>query len=93
MSRHEIVEKLESELSRPIERESQVVYIMVETRKYLESTGQLDNYPALRLYCDWVVHSKLDRLGAEEVIRAIDGFVEKWDPLESTCRHASLSIL
>jgi hypothetical protein len=60
----EIHRKLTELLERhnPLTEECQCVYLMVETRKYLD---QLDdggaNFRLLRFYCDWTVHTRKDR--------------------------------
>jgi hypothetical protein len=59
----EIVRKLRDELGRPLLRESQVLYIMAETRKFIErekDEGRKD-YPLLEFFCNWVLHIKVDR--------------------------------
>lgn len=68
----EILAKLSHLLSRPITEECQVVYFLVELRKALEIRGLFTQYPALRFYCDWAVHTRMDRAGAEEVLKRID---------------------
>ncbi len=49
-----------------------VVYILVETRKLLERQGELNRYPALRFYCDWALHTSMDRAGAQRILRLFD---------------------
>ena len=52
--------------------EMRVVYILVETRKLLERQGELNRYPALRFYCDWALHTSMDRAGAQRILRLFD---------------------
>lgn len=49
----------------PIDTEPRVMYLMVEIRKVLEHEDL--KYGALRFYCDWIVHTKLDRSYAYSV--------------------------
>lgn len=79
----DIVQKLQAELSKPIETECQVVYILVEIRKFLEQIGQSvweKKYRSLKLHCDWAVHSLLDRGLARELIARLD---DLWQEPES----------
>ena len=70
----DICTKIAAELDQDLSSERQVVYILVEIRKLLEAQGTLENYPALRLCCDWVVHPKLRGLGAQNVILRLDSY-------------------
>ena len=73
MARNSIVDKLHRELQRPIEAESQVVYILVELRKLLEHDGMKDAYPVLNFYANWVVHTKLSASPvADRIVRLFD---------------------
>ncbi len=73
MGRSAIEEKLNRQLSSkaPL-TEARVVYILVETRKLLELQGELKKYPALRFYCDWALHTSMDRAGAQRILRLFD---------------------
>lgn len=73
MGRSAIEEKLNRQLSSkaPL-TEARVVYILVETRKLLELQGELSKYPALRFYCDWALHTSMDRAGAQRILRLFD---------------------
>jgi len=73
MARHSIVEKLQSELHRPIKTEMQVVYILVGVRKLLEHNAQKDQYRVLNFYANWVVHTRLSASPvADEIVRLLD---------------------
>ncbi len=75
MGQHEIIAKIADELARPLEHECQVLYIMVEIRKYHDVTRKQSPL-ALRLFCNWVAHTSLDRGGVEEVLARVDKYVE-----------------
>ena len=48
-----MAEKLKALLADPVENECQVVYILVEIRKILESAGiPASSYPTLRMLCN-----------------------------------------
>ena len=81
-----IVEKLRKILSKPIDHEHQVVYVMVEIRKLIEliekkKKGTVeenkDYYSRLSFYCDWVVHAYLDRRMAKAVLFEIERKVKE----------------
>jgi hypothetical protein len=61
----EIIDKLKSALSEPIEKEKDVVYILTEIRKLLERNDIKSKYSILNFYCNWVLHSVIDRVEPE----------------------------
>ena len=70
MSNESIIDKLKTALERGIESEVQVVYLLTGIRKLIERDRELGKaYPSLRFYCDWALHSKLDRGAAKEILR------------------------
>ncbi len=54
-----IVAKLSALLSQGITTEAELVYLLVEVRKLYERRNA-ELPPCLKLFCDWVVHAKLD---------------------------------
>lgn len=60
----EIIDKLKKYLLvHQINKEDQVVYVMVELRKLLDRLGDKGDgskYPLIRFYSDWVVHTEKD---------------------------------
>jgi hypothetical protein len=67
-----ILAKLKSKLSVPPPDEADVVYILVEIRKYLDHTDpKRTSYAVLGTYCDWPVHIILSRKGARDILRAL----------------------
>jgi len=68
----EIVDKLRKELNLGITTEPQVVYLMAGIRKLIEHDNAQGKYPALNFYCNWVLHTKLDRGFAKSVITLFD---------------------
>lgn len=59
--RDEIIEKLRKELNTGITTEPQVVYLMAGIRKLIEHDNLQAKFPALNFYCNWVLHTKLER--------------------------------
>jgi len=66
-----IKEKLSNVLAEPIEKECQVVYIMVEIRKLLDRFS-VQKYNLLRFFCDWILHIEINNLSpAREILNRI----------------------
>ena len=54
-------------------REMEVVYVLVEIRKYLEQSTELRNrHPALNFYCCWAVHSEAAGNGTDRILERFD---------------------
>ena len=68
----EIIRKLTAQLNKGITTEVRVVYLLVGIRKLIERDDQRAQYPKLNFYCDWVLHSELDRSGAKAILREFD---------------------
>lgn len=81
MALDEIVGKLDKFLREDIsvDKESCVVYLMVELRKLLDHQNVKEKYLTLRFYCDWTVHIKKDRnmAGITEIANHIDKLVPR----------------
>ncbi|MGB2580770.1 MAG: hypothetical protein WBC83_03685 [Minisyncoccia bacterium] len=77
MGHIEILEKLNRELEKDIHEECQVIYIMSRIRKYLESKNQKNKYKYLNFYCNWALHSKIER--TEPVVDILREFIEDRD--------------
>ena len=71
---NDIIRKLRAELERGISTESQVVYLMVKTRKLLdlERARSIEAYDTLRLYCDWCLHVELCGPQAQKIVITMD---------------------
>lgn len=63
----DIIRKLEAEIRAGIRTEAQVVYLMVQIRKLLE-TRPREQYQYLKLHCDWALHRSLDRRAAQDIL-------------------------
>jgi hypothetical protein len=90
--RPDIVRKLRNELSEPIRSERQVVYLLAELRKVMElesierieAGGPADTrYFALKFYCDWAVHVRLDQSGAQRIVQRFDQYQQFMEELAS----------
>lgn len=83
----DIASKITKELEQEIVSERQIVYILVELRKLLESKG-VDRdvcYRALIFCCDWAVHPKLDRESAKAITLLFDRY-------EAGCRQELVGV-
>jgi hypothetical protein len=73
MGQEQIIEKLNKELENNITKECQVVYILSRIRKILEIEDKKTEYKYLNFYCNWALHSKIDR--TEPVRDVLDEFI------------------
>jgi len=81
MTRNEIAEELFDLMNKPPERKQDVVHALVQIRKILEYDCEKNT--ALRFYCDWALHTKLDRSGAKHILGILDerlGRYRPWSP-------------
>ena len=69
-----IIDKISRELSIGINTEPQALYLLAEIRKYLEGCDkdERDKYPNLYFYCNWVLHIKLDRTPAPDILNRFE---------------------
>jgi hypothetical protein len=72
MSTPEIRAKLTAELHKGITTEVQVVYLLAGIRKLIERDELGEEYSDLKFYCDWTLHSHLDRAGAKAILSKFD---------------------
>ena len=68
-----IKEKLKCAFADGLDTEMQVVYVLVEIRKYLEQNAEFrKRHPALNFYCCWAVHSEAAGHGADRILERFD---------------------
>jgi hypothetical protein len=81
MARNSSIDKLQEELTRPIRRQSQVLYIFAEIRKVIEHEQEQDEhaYEVLEFFCNWALHITISRRSFAETIRL---FVRAFDMKE-----------
>jgi hypothetical protein len=68
----DILSKLDAELRQEITSERQVVYILVQIRKLIDSDKLSEDFEALKLHCDWAVHPKLNKSSAKRLLRKLN---------------------
>src|SRR4051794_17050893 len=56
--------------------EVEVVYIMAAIRKILDKEKLRNQYKALAFYCDWALHTSMDRTGALRMIKMFDDLMD-----------------
>jgi hypothetical protein len=71
----EIVRKLRKALSDDFQKDSDVLYVMVQVRKLLEldRMDKAPEYETLNFYCDWVTHPVMDRSAAKRMLLLFEG--------------------
>lgn len=57
-------------LERPLDRDADVVYFLMELRKLMERLPA--RYEVLRFFCDWPLHVAMSRRSAKELLREFD---------------------
>jgi hypothetical protein len=57
-----------------------VVYAIVEIRKMLEHDAQIRQFETLAFFCDWAVHTRLNRYGARQIVTLLDDRLSHFDP-------------
>jgi hypothetical protein len=77
MGQEEILRKLNAALTEDIQNEYQVVYIHSRIRKYLELKDKKSKYKFLNFYCNWALHSKINR--TEPVADVLREFIKGTD--------------
>ena len=72
-----ILSKLSQELNSGIDTEPKVLYLLAEIRKYIDrcSESERNKYPNLYLYCNWVLHIKMDRTPAKRILNRFESVV------------------
>ena len=80
MPRDAIPEQLQDRMNRPPSDAEQLVFAIVKMRKVLEHDDERSSYWALALFCDWVLHTKLDRGGAHKLLELLDQRLGRYDP-------------
>jgi len=79
-----ILEKLARELVEGIDTEPKVLYLLAETRKYIDSYDESEkqNYPNLYFYCDWVLHTYMDRRPTKILLDRFEALFSSTDDLK-----------
>lgn len=79
-----ILEKINLELSNGIDTEPKALYLLAETRKYIDrcSKEEKDKYPNLYFYCNWVLHIKMDRSPAQKILKRFNLLFTDIDKLD-----------
>lgn len=73
MSNNKLIEFLENHS--PFKEESEIVYLLAEIRKIIE--GYEGKYNALKFYCNWALHSKLDKKSTIRILSSkLDKFID-----------------
>ena len=68
----ELRDKLRGQLDAGITTEPEVLFVLIKIRKLLETRTAGPNFAALKFFCDWALHTRLDRGGALNIITQFD---------------------
>lgn len=81
--RNAIVDKLNRHMQNPPKTEPDVVYALVQVRKLLEHEQARSEYKTLTFFCDWVVHTELNRTeGGKKILKILDDRLGHYNPKE-----------
>jgi hypothetical protein len=70
---NDVILKLKRHLNSGLREEKDMVYLLVEIRKILDHEKIKKDFPYLSLFCDWILHIKIDRNNTGvKVIKQID---------------------
>jgi hypothetical protein len=70
----DLLNKISELLSLPFDQECRVLHLMVEIRKFLEYNEEQEKFQTLAFYCDWCVHTKLERKLANDKLTEIEKY-------------------
>lgn len=92
----ELVAKMHRRIEAGIGCEEDLLFLLVKMRKLLERKELMRDYPVLLFYCDWSVHARMDRQGAEQMLQLVDELIDRHrkgnrDALRETARLLSLA--
>lgn len=72
-----LIKNITDGLAQPL-TELTVKSILADTRKLLEVVGATQTYRTLKFYCDWVLHTRMDKKFAADLLRRLDEVWDKW---------------
>jgi hypothetical protein len=72
MTRNEIAAELFHLLNKTPETKKCVTYALVQIRKILDFDKDWENCSSLRFFCDWALHTHLDRKEAKRTLSTLD---------------------
>lgn len=79
-----ILDKISRELSNVIDTEPKTLYLLAEIRKYINGCDQeeINKYPNLYFYCNWVLHFEMDRTPAKIILNRFESIFSGIDDLK-----------
>jgi hypothetical protein len=82
MTRIAVEQKLSRLINDLPKNERDVVYAFVKIRKLLEFERAKKRHPFLSVFCDWLLHTRLDGRGAQSILEILDEKMvqKKWRP-------------
>lgn len=78
-----VKDKLRIFLKKPVKNEASLVYVLVEVRKILDRSDKTyrNRFPTLYFFCNWILHTKMDRTPAVRILKKFDNALEKGENL------------
>src|ERR1700723_1570474 len=71
-----ILDKLSRHLEKPPATEADVVYALVQVRKFLEREKSGSSFGHITFFCDWAAHTSLSYANTQELLRIVDAFID-----------------
>ncbi len=81
MTRKIVAEKLFRLMNRPPKDEQDIVYALTKIRKLLDFDNAGKRYLLLRVFCNWVLHTKLEHRGAQAILERLDRVLVRHKPI------------
>jgi len=82
LTRKAIELQLATYMNRPPKNAAEIVYVFVKIRKFLEHSNLRNKLWMLTFFCDWLLHTKLERNGARRILEMFDNKLERVNPAE-----------
>jgi hypothetical protein len=76
-SKAKLIKNIREALAQPLSQLT-IKSCLADTRKLLELTGTDKKYATLKFYCDWILHTKMDRKFANDLLREADQACDNW---------------
>lgn len=89
MTHAAVADKLFRVMSRTPENERDVVYALVKIRKLLDFDAE-KRHLLLRVFCNWVLHNKLEHRGAQAVLKKLDRHLVRYGTWNKLARSGEI---
>jgi hypothetical protein len=76
-AKRKLIQGIQNALSQPLNGMN-IKALLADTRKLLELVGAAEQYEALKFHCDWILHTKMSKKFASNLLRSFDDVWDKW---------------